>query len=209
MRTAILLARRLPPTALRHQLWKTSTRHTRLYSAFTPGMPSSTTNVRRAFQQYTRHSGAKKFAALCFGSSTVLAFSMPVILAQEPESEPGTHNRPTKTVEQQMLELSDQEKKDAKKVPEGLSLPSRVLLSTVAFTQDYIFESFATGFRFITLVCIFAPLILSIPVVYCGQRLSGRNDGTLWWYGFLVSTLERAGPTFIKVLFSRLGFEES
>ncbi|KAI5782712.1 hypothetical protein EDC01DRAFT_664600 [Geopyxis carbonaria] len=201
MRATTLLARRLPSTVPRHQLWKPSIRHTRLYSASALGTPFSTTHVRRTFQQYTRHPGAKKFAAIWFGSSTVLAFAVPVVLAQEPEPEPepAFHNGSAKTIEQQMLELSEKEKKDAKSVPEGLSLPWRVLRSIVVLTQNKIIEPLATGFRFLKLVCIFAPLILSIPVVYCGQLVTGRNGGTLWWYGFLVSTLETAGPTFIKL----------
>jgi aarF domain-containing kinase len=45
-------------------------------------------------------------------------------------------------------------------------------------------------------------VIVTIPVIWLGQRQADKDDersGTLWWYGFLVSSMERAGAAFIKV----------
>jgi len=66
----------------------------------------------------------------------------------------------------------------------------------------YIYDPIATGFRFVHLVFIFMPVILTFPVVWFGKRLedrSGERAGTLWWFQFLVRAMERAGPAFIKV----------
>jgi aarF domain-containing kinase len=30
-------------------------------------------------------------------------------------------------------------------------------------------------------------------------KLQGDRWGAVWWYGFLVASMEAAGPTFIKV----------
>ena len=68
--------------------------------------------------------------------------------------------------------------------------------------DTYIFEPIATGFRFLHLVVIFVPVIVATPVVFFGSRKKERDNeraGTLWWYGFLVHSMERAGPAFIKV----------
>jgi aarF domain-containing kinase len=49
---------------------------------------------------------------------------------------------------------------------------------------------------------IFVPVILSVPVIWFGRRQTdkdGERSGTLWWYGFLVQSMELAGPAFIKL----------
>jgi aarF domain-containing kinase len=49
---------------------------------------------------------------------------------------------------------------------------------------------------------IFVPVILSVPAIWFGRRHSdkdGERSGTLWWYGFLVRSMELAGPAFIKL----------
>jgi len=51
-------------------------------------------------------------------------------------------------------------------------------------------------------VIIFVPVIVAIPAIWIGDRVKDRDNerkGTLWWYGFLVSSMERAGAAFIKV----------
>lgn len=65
-----------------------------------------------------------------------------------------------------------------------------------------IIEPVCTGVRFLQLVVIFVPVIITIPVIYFGNRQPSRDNersGTLWWYGFLVNEMELAGPAFIKL----------
>ena len=72
----------------------------------------------------------------------------------------------------------------------------------IAFTR-YIYEPIATGLRFIQLVVIFVPVFATIPFIFIGSRdpqHDNERTGTLWWYAFLVKQMERAGPTFIKVI---------
>lgn len=87
--------------------------------------------------------------------------------------------------------------------------------------QDYIIEPLGTTKRFIVLVFLFVPVILTMPMILVGRfreggrrrgrRISKDDGGTRWgarwWYGFLVKQMERAGPTFIKV--SRLFLSSS
>ena len=107
-----------------------------------------------------------------------------------------------KTGEMHMLEASRQELK--KEVPENVHGLRRVW-STIALAFDlYIFEPLATSFRFLHLVVIFVPVIFAAPVVLLGtkqQKRDNERSGALWWYGFLVRSMERAGPAFIKVYF--------
>ena len=70
------------------------------------------------------------------------------------------------------------------------------------FFDTYIIEPIATGFRFLHLVVIFVPVLVTIPAIWFGARIQDRDNersGTLWWYGFLVHSMERAGAAFIKV----------
>lgn len=66
----------------------------------------------------------------------------------------------------------------------------------------YIWEPICTGLRFLHLVVIFVPVLACVPAIWVGSRDKTRGDertGTLWWYSFLVRSMERAGPAFIKV----------
>ena len=74
--------------------------------------------------------------------------------------------------------------------------------SVVLCLDIYIWEPICTGLRFLHLVLIFVPVIATVPIIWCGKRDKKRNNerrGTLWWYSFLVQSMERAGPAFIKV----------
>ena len=105
-----------------------------------------------------------------------------------------------KTPEEQMLEASREELKHA--IPDSVHGLRRLWKNLVFFVDEYIVEPMATGFRFLHLVIIFVPVILSVPAIWIGRRQKDRDDersGTLWWYGFLVYSMERAGPAFIKV----------
>ena len=105
-----------------------------------------------------------------------------------------------KTGEKVMLEASRAEIR--KKLPNHKRGLSRVV-GTIAFVFDqYIYEPIATGFRFLHLVVIFVPVLVTVPATWLGRRVKDRDNersGTLWWYGFLVKSMERAGPAFIKV----------
>ncbi|CEL02426.1 Putative Mitochondrion protein [Aspergillus calidoustus] len=105
-----------------------------------------------------------------------------------------------KTGERTMLEASRQEIKDdiLEKTQGTLGLESPAL----ACWTYYIYDTIATGFRFVHLVVIFLPVILTAPTIWLGKRIKDRDGtrtGTLWWYRFLVRAMERAGPAFIKL----------
>ncbi|KZF22794.1 ABC1-domain-containing protein [Xylona heveae TC161] len=111
-----------------------------------------------------------------------------------------THSEQGKTGEQQMLEASRQEINEA--VPKILRSSRRVRRTIYFWLDTYIIEPIATGLRFVHLVFIFVPVILTVPVIWFGRRNKDRDDersGTLWWYAFLVSSMERAGAAFIKL----------
>lgn len=98
-----------------------------------------------------------------------------------------------------MLEASRKELDEH--IPKRLENSKRVRRGIYFFLDDYIFEPIATGLRFLHLVIIFVPVIVTIPVIWFGKRQSDRSNertGTIWWYGFLVGSMERAGAAFIK-----------
>jgi len=99
-----------------------------------------------------------------------------------------------------MLEASRDE--IAKKVDDGVRGLSRVRHSIIYFADVYVWEPLCTGLRFLHLVIIFVPVIVSVPAIWVGRRVREKDNersGTLWWYWFLVKSMERAGPAFIKV----------
>jgi aarF domain-containing kinase len=99
-----------------------------------------------------------------------------------------------------MLKASQQEGK--KTLPEDIQGFRRLQKGIVLFLDNYIIEPICTGLRLVRLVVIFVPVILAVPAIWCGRRVKerdGERTGTLWWYGFLVNSMERAGPAFIKV----------
>lgn len=105
-----------------------------------------------------------------------------------------------KTHEEVMLEASRKEL--AQQVPKALENSKKYRRGIYFFIEDYIIEPVATGLRFLHLVVIFVPVIVTIPAIWIGTRNIARDNersGTLWWYGFLVGSMERAGAAFIKV----------
>ncbi|KAK5125615.1 hypothetical protein LTR85_011889 [Meristemomyces frigidus] len=99
-----------------------------------------------------------------------------------------------------MLELSRQELDDY--VPEALRGSRKWRKAIWRALDTYLIEPLATGFRFLHLVIIFVPVIFTIPVIWIGARQPDRDNertGTLWWYGYLVTSMERAGAAFIKL----------
>lgn len=70
------------------------------------------------------------------------------------------------------------------------------------YFDSYIFEPVATGFRFLHLLVLFVPVIIAIPAVWFGRRIPDKDNersGSIWWYHFLVGSMERAGAAFIKL----------
>ena len=104
------------------------------------------------------------------------------------------------TAEAHMLEISREEIR--KKIPDDVHGLRRFFQGIVFVLDQYVYEPIATSLRFCYLVIIFVPVIVTIPVIYFGRRRKDRDNertGTLWWYRFLVASMERAGPAFIKV----------
>ena len=105
-----------------------------------------------------------------------------------------------KTPEEHMLEASRAE--IAKDIPEDVHGLRRVWEAIYLFVDTMIVEPLATTFRFLHLVIIFVPVIGTMPLIWLGRRQRDRDNersGTLWWYSFLVRSMERGGPAFIKV----------
>lgn len=67
---------------------------------------------------------------------------------------------------------------------------------------NHIFSPLRTGLRFLHLVIIFAPVLITSPMLFIGQpedQYRGERWGAMWWYDVLTFSMQKAGPTFIKV----------
>lgn len=130
------------------------------------------------------------------GGTCLLAALSPLAFVELSEEEGGDGE----TGEGRMLEASRQE--IAEYVPEYLRGSRKIRRGIWRFFDTYIIEPIATGLRFLHLVFIFVPVIATVPIIWLGAKQKDRDDersGTLWWYGFLVSSMERAGAAFIKL----------
>jgi aarF domain-containing kinase len=137
-----------------------------------------------------RFSGPRK---LLFASATLTPAAF-VLLSQSDGS------KDDKTGEELMLEASRHELDQ--QLPKAIEHSKGMRRRVYFFIDLYIYEPFCTTLRFFHLVIIFVPVIVTIPALWIGKRLPDRDNersGTLWWYGFLVSSMERAGAAFIKV----------
>lgn len=198
MRTAVLFGRlcvnragsspqvpRVPPRLLRLCARRSGTgpRWSRLRSRF--GESSSSSGSGRA-------SGKKIVGTVLWAALTPGAF---LELATD-----GGEEGNDKTGEMQMLEVSREEIR--KNVAEDAKGFTRLRQSLYVWWYCYVYDPIATGFRFAHLVVIFVPVIVSFPAIWLGKRLQdhgGERAGTIWWFQFLVRSMERAGPAFIKV----------
>ncbi|CCM04437.1 uncharacterized protein FIBRA_06617 [Fibroporia radiculosa] len=79
---------------------------------------------------------------------------------------------------------------------------TRILGSIIFFVRDRIWEPILTAKRFAYLVFLFLPVLLTSPMLVIGrplEKLHGDRWGAVWWYGYLTSQMQRAGPTFVKL----------
>ncbi|QPC69622.1 hypothetical protein HYE68_000374 [Fusarium pseudograminearum] len=137
---------------------------------------------------------SKRIALHASGGAVALGTAAFVELSQQ------ENGNDQETGEKRMLEAS---RAEARK---GVRAESRGLTRVgerIKYLIDLlIIEPVCTGFRFLQLVVIFVPVIITIPAIYFGSRRPDRDNersGTLWWYGFLVNEMELAGPAFIKL----------
>ena len=104
-----------------------------------------------------------------------------------------------KTAEEQMLEASRRELESY--VPHYFK-GSKFRQGVYFFIDHYIIEPFMTGIRFLHLAFIFIPVLCTVPAIWFGTKLPNRDSerkGAIWWYGYLVWSMEKAGASFIKV----------
>ncbi|KAK5169926.1 uncharacterized protein LTR77_005904 [Saxophila tyrrhenica] len=149
--------------------------------------------------RYLRYTFRPPPAPVKGGSALLLALS-PAAFVSIADGEDEEHEHNGKTHEQEMLEISMQELADY--VPERLRGSRKIRRGIWRFVDTWIVEPIATGLRFLHLVVIFVPVLATIPIMWFGGRVGERDNerrGTLWWYGFLVSSMERAGAAFIKL----------
>lgn len=171
------------------------------------GLPSLTARIStRPFANAS--SIRRQFATPRFGGRTLLwsgaatgvaggAVLSPLAFVEAAEDKSSNGE---KTHEEAMLEVSRTELDQ--QVPKAIEKSAKYRRGIYFFFEDYIIEPIATGLRFLHLVVIFVPVIVTIPAIWLGARQPGRDNersGTLWWYSFLVGSMERAGAAFIKV----------
>ena len=77
----------------------------------------------------------------------------------------------------------------------------RICKRIIQWLDDYVLEPILTVRRLAHILLLFTPVVITVPIVFFGQKSEEQeNSGTLWWYDFLATQMERAGPTFIKVI---------
>lgn len=208
MRTALLLGRlctrNVPPTRF-HQVARQAS-HARVglggncsRRLFTSATQSQWHIALRAFRRLPPPPSGTK--TILFSSAAALSPAVFISIANRDEDiDEEDENGIELTGEERMLHASRQELKS--QVPKALQNSKKWRRRIYFWLDRYIVEPTLTAVRFLHLVIIFVPVILSVPAVWIGPRVKSRDNervGTLWWYGFLVRSMERAGAAFIKL----------
>lgn len=171
------LARGIGPSRAFEHIWKAAFRK----PGSLPGRPS-----------WPRHGLAR--VVLRASGKAALGTAAFVKLSQQDNG--GTDE----TAETRMLEVS---RREIQKTVDDEGHRVVLLGRKVMLWLDlYLWEPICTGVRFLHLLVIFVPVMATVPAIWIGRRQSDRDNersGTLWWYGFLVQSMEWAGPAFIKV----------
>jgi aarF domain-containing kinase len=160
-----------------------------------PRIPRRQACFARWTQKYNLKDPRQRFSRTIWLTAAAAVLSPAAFLEI---SEEGKHDG--KTGEMHMLEASRAE--ISKKVPSDVHGLKKVYRSIIYVLDQYVYEPLATTFRFFHLVIIFVPVLVTVPAIWLGSRRKDQDNertGTLWWYGFLVTSMERAGPAFIKL----------
>lgn len=201
--TTTLLGRRLSASIYRPVTIWSAIRHNSVRK--TPGSHFNTfANRPTSSSNWNKWAQINRSRTLYLGTVT-LAVVAPLGLSSNRSGERrNQEDGPEKTTEQLMLEESDLEREELWMVSKDQPLIFRVYRNIQVFVVNWVIEPLATGFRFITLVTIFVPVILAVPLCCLGSRIpekSNERKGVIMWYAFLIKSMENAGPTFIKVGF--------
>ncbi|KAK0552516.1 hypothetical protein OC845_001660 [Tilletia horrida] len=159
----------------------------------------------------------RTLAAVGLGAGAALAFSLYTspLHADAPKSDHPSEHRDDDEDDlkgrfaQSIEEIEEQEEAVTKR----RNPIARWYLNFRTFLIAYVIEPLGTTKRFLVLVFLFAPVILTAPMLLVGRRREGgrrrgrkvskqedgQRWGAMWWFGFLVKQMERAGPTFIKL----------
>ncbi|KAI8068084.1 hypothetical protein BC940DRAFT_300287 [Gongronella butleri] len=85
-------------------------------------------------------------------------------------------------------------------VHEGTLLWSDWVRCIGVFLDDWVLEPLLTLRRFVHIVVLFGPVLITSPALLMGTKVDhDETTGALWWYDFLADQMERAGPSFIKL----------
>ncbi|KAG0262894.1 hypothetical protein DFQ27_002052 [Actinomortierella ambigua] len=110
--------------------------------------------------------------------------------------------RPVAYVQTTIPAEKEKDEKEEEKEKEEEMWVRRIRRQILEWLEENVVRPVKTVWRFAVLAAIFAPVLLSIPAVFVGDRIKERHDertGTIWWYDLLVRHMELAGPTFIKL----------
>ncbi|WEW59401.1 hypothetical protein PRK78_004873 [Emydomyces testavorans] len=194
MRTALAAGRFCIRRQCCRSLPRAAPRHRSFYSDSSAPFARLFSSTSRRSWQFIWRRGWNRSPAI---GAALLAALTPVAFLELAED--GNDDDDT-TAELEMLAASRDEIR--KSVPRDSNFIVRSIWRVYIVLDKYVFEVIATGLRFLHLVAIFVPVVVTVPAIWFGRRMRDRDDersGTLWWYEFLVSSMERAGPAFIKL----------
>ncbi|OMJ11334.1 ABC1 family protein [Smittium culicis] len=78
----------------------------------------------------------------------------------------------------------------------------QVKSKSYSYYDQYVREPIMTFVRFGRLVGYFAPIIITLPLIFFGTRVQTKDNelsGAIWWYKLVCRQMSLAGPTFVKL----------
>lgn len=100
-------------------------------------------------------------------------------------------------------ELSTPEDVELQKLEPSKRRVIRILDRILDWLDRWFLEPLLVCRRFFHVILLFAPIVICVPIVFIGERQPDEQDersGTLLWFDLIMTQMERAGPTFIKVI---------
>ncbi|KAF9512416.1 hypothetical protein BS47DRAFT_1345566 [Hydnum rufescens UP504] len=159
-----------------------------------PRRPLHRLRAEYASQQFLSQRFLLLSVPLCVGA---LAFFSPA----EPSPVPVILSCPS-VIPCSASELKAASSYDTHQISSPIEARHFIIRRILSWLRDQIWEPLRTSARFIHLLILFAPVLITTPMLLLGsrkRRRDGQRWGAIWWYGLLVAQMQRAGPTFIKL----------
>lgn len=143
-----------------------------------------------------------RLVGLAAGLTTGLTVGCSLVLNDAPKKDDEDAQPLTR---EETFYMDSKKQQDQRRLPDYEDSSNKVYVffrRLLTRLEIWIWDPIATTFRFFHLSLLFAPVLLTLPIIVIGPRDKSRDNErytAIWWYGLLTKMMERAGASFIKL----------